>query len=288
MGRTMQSSAVREMRMASRVQKRARKSQTGRLARRGVRRSAESSVSMRRWTRNWRDAGWRGGVEAEEVEVAEGAEAGEEEALVEGDGEGGDGEDDHEGHLEAGFEEGAGVEDEDGEGGGAEGVEGGDLAVEPAGDEVDGRHEQGALGGDGEAGELGVGEGDEDGDEDGGAFGEAEAAEEPEEGGGEQGDVQAGDDEEVEGSGALEGEAEGVGEVGAVAEEHGVEHGGVFGGEAQSGGKVAAGVRRGEGLEAVGGPGLRGEDAAAEGWRARRGGFGRGRSERCRWRRCLR
>ena len=190
-----------------------------------------------------REAWGEGGVDAEDVEVAEGAEVGADEALAERDGEAGDGDDDEEGHLEAGFEERARVEDEDGEGGGAEGVERGDLAVEPAGDEVDGRHDEGALGGDAEAGELGVGEGDEDGEEDGGAFAEAEAAEEPEEAAGEQSDVQAGDDEEVEGSGALEGVAQGVGEVGAVAEEHGVEHGGVFGGEAERGGEMAVGAR---------------------------------------------
>jgi len=212
-----------------------------------------------------RDAWGDGGVGADYVEVAKGAEARGDEALAEGDGEGGDGEDDHECHLEAGLEEGARIEDEDGECGRAESVERGDLAIEPAGDEVDGGHDEGALGGDAEAGELGVREGGGDGEEDCEALREAEAAEEPEEASGEQRDVKAGDDEEVEGSGALEGFAEGAGEVGAVAEEHGVEHGGVFWREADGGGEMADGRGGGEGLEAVGGPGLCGEDAAAEG-----------------------
>src|ERR1700679_2204805 len=53
--------------------------------------------------------------------------------------------------------------------------------------------------------------------------------------------------------------------MGAVAEEHGVEHGCVFGGEAECGWEMLAGGGGGEGLEAVGGPGLRGEDPAAKG-----------------------
>ena len=50
---------------------------------------------------------------------------------------------------------------------------------------------------------------------------------------GEQSDVHSGDDEEMEGAGALEAETECVGEAGAVAEEHGVEHSGVIGREAE-------------------------------------------------------
>ena len=45
--------------------------------------------------------------------------------------------------------------------------------------------------------------------------------------------MHSGDDEEVERAGALEAEAKGVGEAVAVAEEHGVEHAGVVGGEAE-------------------------------------------------------
>jgi hypothetical protein len=87
------------------------------------------------------------------------------------------------------------------------------------------------LGGDAEAGEQSVACGGGEGEEDGEAFGKAQAAEEPEQARSEERDVQACDDEEMEGAGALEAFAEGVGEVGAVAEEGGVEERGVVGGE---------------------------------------------------------
>ena len=194
------------------------------------------------------EGGVKEGVDAEGFEVIESTEMRVDEASAERNGEAGDGDDDEESHLEARFEEGSRIEDEDREGGGAEGVEGRDLAVEPAGDEVDRGHGEGTLAGNAEAGELSVGEGSEDGEDDGWAFGKADTSQEPEKPGGYQGDMQAGDDEEVEGSGALEGLAQGVGEMGAVAKEHGVEHGGVFGGEAGKVGEDAVGARIDEGL----------------------------------------
>jgi hypothetical protein len=62
------------------------------------------------------DARGNGRVGANDIEIAEGAEARENEAFVERDRQAGDGEDDHECHLKAGFEEGTRVQDEDGEG----------------------------------------------------------------------------------------------------------------------------------------------------------------------------
>ncbi len=55
------------------------------------------------------------GVGTHDVEVAKRAEARCNEALAERDGQAGDCENDHEGHLEAGLEERAGVENEHGE-----------------------------------------------------------------------------------------------------------------------------------------------------------------------------
>ena len=87
-------------------------------------------------------------------------------------------------------------------------------------------------------------------------FAEAECAREPEERSGEEGDVHAGDDEEVEGAGALKAEAKGVGEAGAIAEEHGIEHAGVVRGEAQELGQAAIGEGVGEVEKAIGRPRL--------------------------------
>jgi hypothetical protein len=94
---------------------------------------------------------------------------------------------------------------------------------------------------------------------------EAQAAGEPEDASGEQGDVHSGDDEEVEGAGAFEAETEGAGQAGAIAEEHGVEHAGVVGGEAEEGGQATVGGGAAVSEQAGGGRGLRGEDAALQG-----------------------
>jgi hypothetical protein len=61
-------------------------------------------------------------VDTDELEVIESAQMRMNEPLAEGDGEAGDGDDDEEGHLETGLEEGPWIEDEDAEGGGAESV----------------------------------------------------------------------------------------------------------------------------------------------------------------------
>ena len=87
------------------------------------------------------------------------------------------------------------------------------FAREQTGDQEDGGHQQGALDRHAEAGEQRVGGDEGEGEHGCGDFAEAQAAGEPEEEPGEQRDVHAGDDEEVEGAGALEAEAQGVGEA---------------------------------------------------------------------------
>ena len=198
------------------------------------------------------------------AKIAGGAGVGEEAALAERHGDARDGDDGEEGHLEAGLKESTRRPDEDGERGGAEGVEGVALAGEKAREEEDGGHQEGALHGDAEAGEQRVGVGEGEGEEGCEPVAQAQPAGDPEDQAGEQGDVHSGDDEEVEGAGALEAEAQLMGEAGAVAEEHCVEHSGVVGGEAEARRKAA--VRGGEGVgeEAGGGPALRGEDAALQ------------------------
>ena len=85
-----------------------------------------------------------------------------------------------------------------------------------------------------------------------GTCGDAEAAGEPEDAGGDDGEMEAGDDQHVKGAGALEADAQRVGQVSAVAGDHGGEHDGVVVGEAQrcwqaahGGGESKKRVRRG-------------------------------------------
>ena len=211
------------------------------------------------------EARWGCAVAPELVKIAGGASVGQEAAFAQRHGDARDGNDGEKGHLEAGLKESAGRPDEDSERGCAEGVEGVALAGEKAREEEDGGHQEGALHGDAEAGDERIGVGEGEGEKGCEPVAQAEAAGNPEDEACKQGDVHPGDDEEVEGAGALEAKAELVGEAGAVAEEHCVEHSGVVGGEAEARRKAA--VRGGEGVgeEAGGGPALRGEDAAMQG-----------------------
>ena len=126
-----------------------------------------------------------------------------------------------------------GLSGEQAERGKADGVQGAALAIDEAAEQIEGDHPQRALHGRGEAGEERVGERRGDGDERGGHARQAHAAREPEMQRSDDGQMEAGDDEHVEGAGALEADAERAGEIGAVAGDHGGEHDGVVGGEAQ-------------------------------------------------------
>ena len=66
----------------------------------------------------------------------------------------------------------------------------------------------------------------------------------------------------MEGAGALEAEAQRVGQARAIAEEHGIEHAGVVRREAEQRRQAAVGRGARVGEQASGGPALRGEDAA--------------------------
>ena len=153
--------------------------------------------------------------------------------LEDGCGYAGDCDDREQGHLEAGVEKAPGADGQQAEGGKSDGVESAAVAVEEPGEQVEGDHPEGTLDGGGEAGEEGVGEGREDGEEGGRDAGEAQAVGEPEDASGDDGEVKAGDYEHVKGARALKAGAQGMGEVGAVAGDHGGEHDGVVGGETE-------------------------------------------------------
>ena len=201
-------------------------------------------------------------VEDGEAEVARGGEIRVDGGLEQRGGDAGDGEDGEKGHLEAGVEEAAGTDGEQAEGGESDGVEGVALAVEKTAEQIEGDHPERALDGRGEAGEERVGEGAEDGEECGRDAREAEAAGDPEQAAGDDGEMEAGDDEHMKGAGALEADAERVGEKGAVAGDHGGEHDGVVGREAKGGRQAAH--SDGKGQEALGGGVLPTTDAAGE------------------------
>ncbi len=90
----------------------------------------------------------------------------------------------------------------------------------------------------------------------------AQAARDPKQEAGHDGQVKARDHQHVEGAGALKAHAQRVGQVGAVAGDHGGQHDGVVLREAQGGRQAAHGC--GQGQQAGAGGVLQAADAAGE------------------------
>ena len=119
-------------------------------------------------------------------------------------------------------------------------------SVEEAAEQIESDHPQRALHRRGEAGEERVGEGGNDGKQRGRDARQAEPLGNPEDAPGHNGQMEAGDHQHMKGAGALKAHAQGMGEIGAVACNHGGEHDGVVGRKAQRWGQTAHGCGQGQ------------------------------------------
>ena len=147
-------------------------------------------------------------------------------ALEQGTADGGDNQDANEGHLKAGGEELAGIEQQQPQGCGAKSVDHGAVAVEQARAEIDRAHQRGAPDGRAHFSKKSVSNTETESAERGGDFAEAQSTQRPENDERQNADVHAGDDKNVIGAGALEVGASVAVNEGAFADDHGVDEGG--------------------------------------------------------------
>src|SRR5579863_2586036 len=148
-------------------------------------------------------------------------------ALEQGTADGGDDQDANEGHLKAGGEELAGIEQQQSQSSGAQSVDHGAAAIEKARGEINGANQSGAPDGRAYFREECVGHAKAESAERGRNFAEAQAAQRPEDDERQNAHIHSGDDQNVIRAGALEVCASVAVDESSFADDHGVDEGGL-------------------------------------------------------------
>ena len=166
-------------------------------------------------------------VQCDEAQIARCRQVRMHRALEQRSGDAADGHHGKQCHLEACVEETARTEGQQAQRGESDGVHHVALAVEEPAKQIESDHPERALDRRGKTSEECVGERGQYGGERGRDAGKAKAARNPKQAASHDGQVKARDHQHVKGAGALKAHAQRMGEVGAVAGDHGGEHDGV-------------------------------------------------------------